>query len=224
MTEPHRTGRAAARALIAVLALPLGGISSFEALFAPKSELWPRWQAHDAGSDVQIDHGVWDRLLEGYVARDAGGINRFDYGAVSAADRAALDGYLAALAVQPISRFDRAEQRAYWINLYNALTVDVVLDHYPVDSIRDIDISRDSSPTAPGAGRWSPSRAKRSPSTTSSTASCGLSGATRGSTTRSTAPRSAAPTCGPRPSPPPTARRCWSPPPATTWARRAASR
>ena len=138
MTESHRTGRTAALALIAVLALPLGGISSFEALFAPKSELWPRWQAHDAGSDVQIDHGVWDRLLEGYVARDAGGINRFDYGAVSAADRAALDAYLAALAVQPISRFDRAEQRAYWINLYNALTVDLVLDHYPVGSIRDI--------------------------------------------------------------------------------------
>ena len=160
MTESHRTGRTAALALIAVLALPLGGISSFEALFAPKSELWPRWQAHDAGSDVQIDHGVWDRLLEGYVARDAGGINRFDYGAVSAADRAALDGYLAALAVQPISRFDRAEQRAYWINLYNALTVDVVLDHYPVDSIRDIDISREPG-TRPSA-RAPISRPRRS--------------------------------------------------------------
>lgn len=30
---------------------------------------------------------------------------------------------------------------AYWINLYNALTMQVVLEHYPVDSIRDIDIS-----------------------------------------------------------------------------------
>lgn len=32
-------------------------------------------------------------------------------------------------------------QLAYWINLYNALTIDVVLKHYPVKSIRDIDIS-----------------------------------------------------------------------------------
>ena len=40
-----------------------------------------------------------------------------------------------------VSRLNRAEQMAYWINLYNALTVKVVLDHYPVASIRDIDIS-----------------------------------------------------------------------------------
>jgi len=32
---------------------------------------------------------------------------------------------------------------AYWINLYNALTVQIVLTHYPVDSIRDIDIAPD---------------------------------------------------------------------------------
>jgi len=30
---------------------------------------------------------------------------------------------------------------AFWINLYNALTVQVVLDHFPVESIRDIKIS-----------------------------------------------------------------------------------
>ncbi len=30
---------------------------------------------------------------------------------------------------------------AYWLNLYNALTMDVILDHYPVTSIRRIDIS-----------------------------------------------------------------------------------
>jgi hypothetical protein len=40
-----------------------------------------------------------------------------------------------------VSGLRRGEQKAYWINLYNALTVDVILDHYPVKSIRDIDIS-----------------------------------------------------------------------------------
>ena len=33
-----------------------------------------------------------------------------------------------------------SEQRAFWINLYNALTIDVVLDHYPVETIRDISL------------------------------------------------------------------------------------
>ena len=40
-----------------------------------------------------------------------------------------------------IRKFSRPEQRAYWTNLYNALTVKVVLDHYPVASIMKIDIS-----------------------------------------------------------------------------------
>ena len=40
-----------------------------------------------------------------------------------------------------VSGLGRDEQCAYWINLYNALTLEVVLDHYPVASIRDIDIS-----------------------------------------------------------------------------------
>ena len=60
---------------------------------------------------------------------------------MNATDRKALAQYLDALAAVPISRYERDEQLAYWINLYNALTVKVILDHYPVDSIRDINIS-----------------------------------------------------------------------------------
>ena len=45
------------------------------------------------------------------------------------------------MAAVRVSGLGRDEQCAYWINLYNALTLEVVLDHYPVDSIRDIDIS-----------------------------------------------------------------------------------
>jgi hypothetical protein len=41
----------------------------------------------------------------------------------------------------PVRSLRRDEQLAYWINLYNALTVKVILDHYPVKSIRSIDIS-----------------------------------------------------------------------------------
>ena len=40
-----------------------------------------------------------------------------------------------------ISNYNRAEQKAFWINVYNALTVDVILSRYPVASIRDINIS-----------------------------------------------------------------------------------
>lgn len=131
-------GRAAT---LGAAAAPLAGFTSLEALFAPKAELWARWQAHDPDAEAVVDHGAWARLLESYLHVDDDGVNRFAYANVTAADRAALERYVARLAALPIDDYDRPEQLAYWINLYNALTVRVVLDHYPVDSIRDIDIS-----------------------------------------------------------------------------------
>ena len=135
---PRRLGRVL---LVAALAFPLAGISSFEALFAPSAELWPRWEKHDPAARATIDHAPWERLLKTYVSADPEGLHRFDYRGVSAADRVALDDYIAALAAVPIDRHNRDVQKAYWINLYNALTVRLILQHYPIESIRDIDIS-----------------------------------------------------------------------------------
>jgi hypothetical protein len=112
-----------------------------DALFAPEADLWERWAAHAPSSTKTIDHRAWDAFLAGHLVAHADGVNRIAYGKVSDADRRRLDDYLSSLSAVPISEFSRDEQRAYWINLYNALTVDVVLDHYPVDSIRDISIS-----------------------------------------------------------------------------------
>jgi hypothetical protein len=112
-----------------------------DALFAPEADLWERWAAHAPSSTKTIDHRAWDAFLAGYLVAHADGVNRIAYGKVSDADRRRLNDYLSSLSAVPISEFSRDEQRAYWINLYNALTVDVVLDHYPVDSIRDISIS-----------------------------------------------------------------------------------
>lgn len=108
---------------------------------APSPDLWPRWQAHDPQSNDRIDHSAWDQILSTYLKRGADGVNRFDYAALKTSDRPKLDAYISSLAMTPISEFNRKEQFAYWVNLYNALTVKVVVDHYPVASIRDIDIS-----------------------------------------------------------------------------------
>jgi len=109
--------------------------------FAPKSKLWERWTAHSPAATAAIDHSVWDAFLAANLVSNADGVNRIAYANTSEADRRGLDNYLSALSAVRIGDFSRDEQRAYWINLYNALTVDVVLEHYPVDSIRDISIS-----------------------------------------------------------------------------------
>ncbi len=136
-----KTVRTVLRTLLVAAAIPFLAGFFFEFLLAPKADLWPRWQAHQENSTQTIDHAPWDAFLGRYVADDGDGINRIDYGMVRAADRAALAAYIGHLSGLPISTHSRPRQKAYWINLYNALTVRVILDHYPVDSIRDIDIA-----------------------------------------------------------------------------------
>lgn len=125
-----------AAGLLAAAALPRAAAAS-----GPKPDLWDRWTRHDPSSTTMVDHGAWDAFLARHVQVVEGGVNRIAYGAVPAADRTALAAYLDGLAATPVSILGRSEQRAYWINFYNALTVKVVLDHQPVASIRDIDIS-----------------------------------------------------------------------------------
>ena len=110
-------------------------------LAAPAADLWPRWTPHDPASARTVDHAPWDDLLARYIRSAPDGIHRFAYGEVTSADRAALSSYIQSLGATTVSGLGRDEQFAFWVNLYNALTVRVVLDHYPVDTIRDIDIS-----------------------------------------------------------------------------------
>jgi hypothetical protein len=109
---------------------------------APKAEPWPFWAANVPASQVHVDPAPWDRFLKKYVVTNhPSGINRLRYAAVTPEDRKRLGDYIQQLQRVEVTKLDRSEQKAYWINLYNALTVNVVLDHYPVKSIRDIDIS-----------------------------------------------------------------------------------
>ncbi len=109
---------------------------------APSPDLWPRWQAHVQDGTQAVGYSPWDMILKKYlVTNHPSGINRFRYADVSPADRQTLGEYLGQLQQVKVSSLNRKEQKAYWINLYNGLTVQVILDHYPVKSIMDIDIS-----------------------------------------------------------------------------------
>ena len=158
------------------------------------------WLDHSAVAVVQIDDAPWSDFLHRHLRRRADGINRIAYGAVSTAEREDLEKWLRGMERLDVARLTRRQQLAYWINLYNAVTVDLVLQAYPVDSI--LKIKDGVLPTGPWNRKVVKIDAGYCRSTISSTASCGQSGATRASIMRSIAHRSAAPISSPSPSKP----------------------
>lgn len=108
-------------------------------LAMPSASYWSFWDSSNEGSYRSIDHSTWDRILKRYVVtQHVSGINRFRYGDVSKADRKALQSYIDTTAGIDPREYRKQEQKVYWMNLYNALVVDLVLDHYPVSSIQQI--------------------------------------------------------------------------------------
>ncbi|GAA6153731.1 DUF547 domain-containing protein [Pseudoteredinibacter isoporae] len=112
-------------------------------LAAPKAELWPFWQPQEIKqtSDKPLSVADWQAFLDTYVSPDAQGVNRVAYGDVSKEDKQTLQRHLNALAELDPREWSEAEQQAFWINTYNIAVVNLVLDHYPLDSIKDIRLS-----------------------------------------------------------------------------------
>lgn len=106
---------------------------------AGAENLREEFAAHDPASQVRVDQSAWQAFLDRYLVREMDGINRVRYRAVTSEDRAALRSHLEAMSRVNPDDLNRDEQFAYWANLYNALTVDLILAHYPVRSIRDIE-------------------------------------------------------------------------------------
>jgi hypothetical protein len=80
-------------------------------------------------------HQAFDELLKKHVSKD--GIVNYK-GFIQ--DKAKLDKYLDLLSNNAPDRgkWSIEEQLAYWINAYNAFTVKLIVDNYPVKSIQDL--------------------------------------------------------------------------------------
>ncbi|MBT9187437.1 DUF547 domain-containing protein [Zobellia russellii] len=93
-------------------------------------------QHHFSGNEQSktLDHSTWNTLLKKHV--DLTG--NVDYKAFKA-DQATLTAYLDYLAHSvPSENWAKEEGLAYYINLYNAATVQLILNNYPTKSIKDI--------------------------------------------------------------------------------------
>ena len=84
--------------------------------------------------NAQVSHKQWDELVKKHVS-ESGNVNY--KGFIQDKDR--LDAYLNLLSNNPPKdTWTKNETLAFWINAYNAFTVQLIVKHYPVKSIKDI--------------------------------------------------------------------------------------
>ena len=128
-------------AVVSILSM-LSMTVAAQVAFEPDAKELKFWNDHEPDSGMQVNHEPWQELLNKYV-NDAhpSGINRFDYSAVSNVDRQALKDYLEYLQLLEPRQLNLEEAKAYWLNLYNAILVDNIVDvvqSTPIKSVREI--------------------------------------------------------------------------------------
>lgn len=149
-SEPARP-RSPAKALLA-LAISLACLTaaataftardSLRSLFFPPEVVLAERFAADPGK-ADFDHSEFDELLQRHV--DADGLVNY---AALAADPAPLRTYVAHLGTAPFGELSRDSKLALLINAYNAFTLQLIAEHYPLDSIHAI----------PAEDRWDSQR------------------------------------------------------------------
>jgi len=87
-----------------------------------------------AGAAAPPDYTVWGNLLSKHYDPAKG----MDYKALKAQDKKTLDDLRRQLATVDVQTLNKQDQLAYWINLYNINVVGVVVDNYPIESIKDL--------------------------------------------------------------------------------------
>ena len=80
-------------------------------------------------------HSAWDIQLRKFVS-DEGKVNYKDW----KNEMAGLESYINNLKrFIPNQKWSKNEILSYWINAYNALTVNLILKNYPIKSIKNIE-------------------------------------------------------------------------------------
>lgn len=126
------------RFVLSVFVVVVAGFSG-NAVAAPGATLIPFWGSHDENSQKSIDHSGWQIILDKYVVSNhKSGVNRVDYAKIVKEGKPLLSAYINTMTSLKPTEYSRAEQKAYWINLYNALTVNLIVKNYPVDTITDL--------------------------------------------------------------------------------------
>ncbi len=129
-------------AMLAVAACTHQRRDALKNLFGPAPVTLQEAYRNQSGGPT-FDHSAFDTLLRKHVDEDGW----VDYDGFRS-DAGSLDAYITSIGNAPFADLGRDEKLALLINAYNAFTLRLILDHYPIESIKDI----------PGAKRWDAKR------------------------------------------------------------------
>lgn len=125
-------------------------MGSFAVTISTMVPAFPALKAFKPAGSGGFDHGAFAALLKTHVRPDGNGYNRVNYSALKA-DKGKLDAIIASMAAIDPRALSRSQAHAYWINLYNAVTLQVVVSHWPVTSITKINLGGNG---LFGSGPW----------------------------------------------------------------------
>ncbi len=114
------------------------------------------WFVNDPTSTASIDHSVWDDFLLKYHHQNPYGdrVNMIDYDNVKLDDLRSIQDYVSGLAKLPIGDYNRDEQYAYWMNMYNAAIVSMVVDRVVADGVATGSVLQIRGPGLNVVGPW----------------------------------------------------------------------
>lgn len=87
------------------------------------------------------EYAKWQHILSQYLVVQEDQANLFKYAEVTKSDQELLAAFIEESSKFKLGEYNSNTQKAFWINLYNAITIKTILDYYPVKSIRHINIS-----------------------------------------------------------------------------------
>lgn len=122
--------------VVATVAMTVTANAQSQSVGSSSRTVGHRWPADKLAPIDQVDHSVFDQLLKKHVNAD-GQVN-YKAWHQSTADRDALKSYLDTLSCADSDALSKREAiLSYWINAYNAVTIEGILRVYPTTTIRN---------------------------------------------------------------------------------------
>ncbi len=129
------------RSIVSLVMLGVVSFFTVATMAAVPMKLIKFWNDVEPESLINVAHSAFKEVLTAYISdQHPSGIARFNFNAVSASDRTKLESYLDYLQLLEPRQLNEGQAKAYWVNIYNAATLKMMLDAYEddrVSSIRD---------------------------------------------------------------------------------------